>query len=119
MQSWKDTKNMSCKDALQCIFNLNHHDLAVFNTLQELGEHKVQTLANHLKKDRSTIYRSLQKMTQCGICEKKTYTLPNGGYYHTYRCNDIEQVRKQMQTCINEWFTQMNKKISQLENELY
>ena len=117
MRSWKLTSNMSCKDILQCIFDLNQYDLAVFNTLKEKGELRVQTLAKHLNKDRSTIYRSLQKLTNCGICEKKTHALPKGGHFHTYSCSEIENLRDQMRTCINQWYENMQVTLTQLDKD--
>jgi predicted transcriptional regulator len=108
---------MSCKDVLQCIFDLNQHDIAILNILKENGELRVQKLANQLNKDRSTIYRSLQKLTSCGICNKKTHHLPKGGHYHTYECTDIEHVRKKMKSCINQWYENMQDTLTKLESE--
>jgi CRISPR locus-related DNA-binding protein len=110
---------MSCKDILECIFDLNQHDIAVFNTLREKGELRVQTLAHHLNKDRSTVYRSLQKLTNCGICKKKTHHLTKGGHYHTYSCTELEYMRKQMKTCINQWYENMQETLTHLEAELH
>ena len=118
MRTWKLSQPNTCKDILQCIFDLNSHDLAVFNTLRSKGELRVQALAQHLNKDRSTIYRSLQKLTNCGICEKKTRHIPQGGHYHTYSCSDIEQVRSKMKSCINQWYETMQDTLTQLENDL-
>ena len=101
---------MSCKDILECIFDLNQHDIAVFNTLREKGELRVQTLAHQLNKDRSTIYRSLQKLTNCGICKKKIH--------HTYSCTELDYVRKQMNTCINQWYENVQETLTRLEAEL-
>ena len=109
---------MSCNDIIQCIFDLNHHDVAVFNTLLKKGDLRVQTLAQQLNKDRSTIYRSLQKLTKCSICEKKTHHLPKGGYYHTYCCAELEHVRKEMNICINQWYETMQETLTHLETDL-
>lgn len=107
MKFIKTTKNLSCSDVISCVFDFNDLDLNVYKKLREIGESRTDTLAKKLKKERSTVYRSLQKLTICGLCIKKTKKIAKGGYYHTYSCIDTKNTQKKIETCIDEWYQSM------------
>ena len=81
---------MCCDDIIRCVFDFNDLDLNVYKKLKEEGESRADDLSQKLKKERSTVYRSLQKLTSCGLCIKKTNKITTGGYYHTYSSIDIK-----------------------------
>lgn len=114
----KNPTTICCQDLLSSIFNLNKFDYTVYKTVQKIGETKSTTLAKKLNKERSTIYRSLQKLTTCGLCIKTTKTISSGGYYHSYSCADPKQIKKEIQTCIDTWYAQMKQKLQTIEQEL-
>ena len=118
MKVIREFENISCTDVLQCIFELNRLDSSIYKMLKEHGETRADDLAHKMKKERSTVYRSLQKLTSCGLCKKKTKTIESGGYYHLYSCNDSKQVRKEMESCIDEWYKQMKNTLKNFEKEL-
>ena len=119
MKIIQEYENISCKDVLQCVFELNKLDFNVYKLLREQGKTRADALAHKMKKERSTVYRSLQRLTSCGLCMKKTKTIESGGYYHLYSCNDPKQVKKEMESCIDEWYKQMKKTIKNFEKELF
>lgn len=118
MKSIPSYENISCKDIMQCIFELNKLDLEVYKKLKELEKSRADILAKKLNKDRSTIYRSLQKLTSYGLCTKKTRTIETGGCYHIYWCNDSKQVRKEIESCIDEWHISMKNTLKKFEKEM-
>jgi predicted transcriptional regulator len=108
-------QNICCDDVIQCIYNLNQLDLLVFNYLRTNGCSRTDTIAKKLKKERSTVYRSLQRLTCCGLCIKKTKTIKQGGYYHVYQCAKSNTTKKQINKCIDEWYRTMKNTIKKLE----
>ncbi|MFO7677429.1 MAG: helix-turn-helix domain-containing protein [Thermoplasmatota archaeon] len=114
----KKIQNICCQEVLSCVFNLNNLDFTVYNTLKETGEIRADNLAQLLHKERSTIYRSLQKLTSCGLCKKTIKTIPSGGYFHTYTCTDPKQIKKEIETCIDNWYMHMKQKLKTIEQEL-
>jgi len=66
MKYLKPDQEICCNDIIQCIFDLNQLDIKIYKLLQEKKEVRPQTLTKKLKKERSTIYRSLQKLTCAG-----------------------------------------------------
>ncbi len=108
-------KNICCDDVIQCIFELNKLDIKVYKTLKEIGETRANTLAKKLNKDRSTIYRSLQKLTCSELCTKNTKTITSGGYYHTYLCNSTKDAKEKIEQRIDNWYNKMKNTIKNLE----
>jgi predicted transcriptional regulator len=107
--------SMKCDEAIKCVFNLNSLDLNVYKKLKRLGPLRASELANHLNRERSTVYRSLQKLSKCGICSKKTKTLEQGGYYHEYQCNTIDTIQKQAKICLDNWYSTVSQTLNQLK----
>jgi len=118
MKFVRPPENICCKDILQYAFELNKLDLDVYKKLRELKESRANILAKKMNKERSTIYRSLQKLTSCNLCTKKTRTIETGGYYHIYSCNDSKKVRKEIESCIDEWYAIVKKTLKKFEKEM-
>lgn len=115
MKIIKSYEKMDCTDVMQCIFNLNDLDIQVFKKLNEMGEARVKELAKKLKKERSTVYRSLQRLTQCGLSNKYTKHLNEGGYYHVYKNHNPEKLVETMESCIDDWYKHMKTKIKDIK----
>jgi len=110
----KKPQPLTCEDAVTCIFNLNRLDISVLNKLRELGPIRADEIALNLNRERSTVYRSLQKLKKCGICIKKTKTLPHGGYYHVYELCNTTVLRHEAERCLDEWYYSLKKTLKQL-----
>ena len=117
MKFIKSSKDMCCDDIIQCVFDLNNLDLNVYKNLRELGEARTNVLAKKIKRERSTVYRSLQKLTSCELCTKKTKTIEKGGYYHVYKYNDSKETKEKIEQCIDKWYKQMKNTIKFLEKD--
>lgn len=115
MKFIKSYNNICCDDITRCVFDLNNLDMEVYNKLKKFGEMRADELAKKIGKDRSTVYRSLQKLTCCNLCSKETKNISKGGYYHIYRCNDIRDAKKELEKCIDEWYHQMKNTVKGFE----
>ncbi|MEF8848731.1 MAG: helix-turn-helix domain-containing protein [Candidatus Thermoplasmatota archaeon] len=111
----KKEGNITCKDAIKCIFNLNNLDIKVYQKLKKNKNTRADKLAEILQKERSTVYRSLQKLNKCGLCIKKTKTIKKGGYFHEYKTENIEKIKEEAQKCLDEWYQTMKNKIKKLD----
>ena len=110
-------QKICCNDIIQCVFDLNQLDIEVYQKLQQKKGIKAQTLAKQLNKERSTVYRSLQKLTCAGLCIKETKTIPEGGYYHTYASKNSDEIQKNLEKCIDNWYLKMKKTIRELKKD--
>ncbi|MDG6228666.1 MAG: helix-turn-helix domain-containing protein [Candidatus Thermoplasmatota archaeon] len=110
-------KNMQCEEAIKCVFDLNKLDIRVYKELKRIGEERADALALVLDKERSTVYRSLQKLTDAGICRKMRRSIEQGGYYYTYQCNDISNIQKKAFDCLDSWYQSVKETLQLLTDE--
>jgi predicted transcriptional regulator len=115
MKFIKSCNNIHCDDVIKCVFDLNNADIDVYNKLKKFGEMRADELAKKINKDRSTVYRSLQKLTCCNLCIKETKNIDKGGCYHIYRCSDISEAKKELGECIDKWYHQMKNTLKEIE----
>ena len=110
-------KNMQCEEAIKCVFDLNKLDILVYKKLKGIGEARADELALVLDKERSTVYRSLQTLTDAGVCKKIRRTLKQGGYYHAYQCNDISDIQKKAFDCLDSWYQSVKETLQLLSDK--
>jgi predicted transcriptional regulator len=95
--------NATVKDLLIYLFDLAPLDIDLLFTLMKARKPlNVDDLAKKLSRDRTTIFRSVQKLVSVGICAKDTKTLKDGGYYHIYSAVDKETFKLAVEMKIKE-----------------
>ncbi len=107
-------ENICCNDVIQYIFDLNKLDIEIYQILKKIKKTRPQTLSKKLSRERSTIYRSLQKLTKAGLCIKKINKIKTGGYYYTYEINNSEKIKKNLEHCIENWYKKMKDTLQEL-----
>jgi predicted transcriptional regulator len=107
----------TCEDVMQCFFNLNEFEMKLYMKLVDVGPSRSDDLAKKVKKDGTTVYRSLQKLISCGICFRETKTIDRGGYYHVYSAISPQIIRKKIQDCIEQWNTSMEMALEEFDEK--
>lgn len=102
----------TCKDLVQCAFNLNDFEISVYRKLLELGPCRADEIADAIERDRSTVYRSLQKLMSCGLVYRETRSIERGGYFHMYLPISREMMREKLERCVEEWHGRMLEMLS-------
>jgi predicted transcriptional regulator len=97
----------TCQDLVQCAFSLNEFEVMVYNKLVESGPTRADDLADIMNRDRSTVYRALQKMMSCGMCFRETKSIDRGGYFHVYRAISKDELKVKLQQCVDDWYGRM------------
>ena len=103
----------SCNDLVQCAYSLNEFEVEVYDKLLENGPVNANELADLMGKDRSTVYRALQKMLTCEMVFRETRSIPRGGYYHVYRAISRKELRVKMESCVESWYQKMKHALEQ------
>lgn len=106
-----------CRDLVQCAFNLNDFEIEVYRKLLEIGPSRADTLGEALKKDRSTVYRALQKLLSCGLAYRETRVLERGGYFHVYIPLSKNLLKEKLQECISNWQAQMKNLLAKFDED--
>jgi len=97
----------NCKDLVQCAFSLNEFEVEVFDRLTDAGAKRADDLADLMGKDRSTVYRALQKLMTCGMCFRETKSIERGGYYHIYSAISRDELKHKLEQCVDDWYERM------------
>jgi len=105
----------TCKDVLKCLFGLGEFEMTVYKSLCKVGTSRTEDLVPYLHKDKSTIYRALQKLVLASIVVKETETLKRGGHFHRYTAVPPEEIRTKIKTCTDEWFESVKAAIEKFD----
>jgi len=111
-------KNASCNDLLCAVYNLNPVDLEIFYILAGGSTASLDELSTKMKRDRSTIHRSLQKLVSNQLCYKETRTIKDGGYYHIYSAVEIPKIKMQAETRVEEITTSLGRMLRNFESDI-
>ncbi len=111
-------QDMECEGLLECLHGLKQLDKECFRTLVESEEPlTIDEVADRVDRERSTAYRSIQRLLQTGFIQKEQINYDQGGYYHVYYPTDPKQVADDMQRMLNDWYAKMGQLIQEFEDK--
>jgi predicted transcriptional regulator len=95
--------NATAKDLLIYLFDLAPLDVdMLFLLMKNKKPMMLEEVAKKLSRDKTTVFRSAQKLVSIGLCIKDTRTLKGGGYYHVYSVVNFETFKQQTELRIKE-----------------
>ena len=110
--------DMECEGLLECFHGLKELDRDVFQVLVDAESRlTVDEIAERVERERSTAYRSVQRLLQSGLVQKEQVNYEQGGYYHVYRPVDAEEVTEDMQRMLNDWYAKMGQLIQEFRDK--
>jgi predicted transcriptional regulator len=111
-------QDMECEGLLECIHGLKGLDREIFQVLTERSEPlTVDEIADAVDRERSTAYRSVQRLLQSGFVQKDQINYDQGGYYHVFRPTDPDEVADDMQRMLNDWYAKMGQLIGEFREK--
>ena len=111
-------QDMECEGLLECMHGLKELDKRCFQVLTESAEPlTVDEVAEQVGRERSTAYRSVQRLLQTGFIQKEQVNYDQGGYYHVYRPTNPEKIADEMQSMLNEWYAKMGQLIHEFRDK--
>ncbi|WP_144905796.1 helix-turn-helix domain-containing protein [Halobellus captivus] len=111
-------QDMECEGLLECFHGLKHLDKQCFQVLVQASEPlTVDEVADIVERERSTAYRSIQRLLQSGFIQKEQVNYEQGGYYHVYSPTDPEKISDSMQRMLNDWYAKMGQLIQEFEDK--
>jgi predicted transcriptional regulator len=86
--------NSTLRDLFIYLYDLSPLDLdLLFLLIKKERPMTLEELVKVADRDKSTVFRSLQKLVGLGICVKETRTIKEGGYFHAYSAIDMKTFR--------------------------
>ena len=111
-------QDMQCEGLLECIHGLKELDKEIFRVLTERAEPlTVDEIAEAVDRERSTAYRSIQRLVQSGFVQKEQVNYDQGGYYHVFRPTDADEIADDMQRMLNDWYAKMGQLIGEFREK--
>lgn len=111
-------QDLSCDHLLECIYGLKDLDREVFGTIVSSDEHlTVDEIADAVDRERSTAYRSVQRLVQTGFVQKEQINYDDGGYYHVFTASDPDMVADEMQRLLNDWYSKIGQLIQEFRDQ--
>jgi predicted transcriptional regulator len=95
--------NASLKDLIMLMYDLSplEFDL-LFALMATKKATTLDVLSKEVDRDKTTVFRCLQKLVNLRICEKDTKTLKEGGWYHVYTAIDIAAFKMETEKRVKE-----------------
>lgn len=84
------------KCILKCAFDVTCFEMEIYTTLLKKNPMTVEDLSEILKKDKSTVYKSLQRLLEKGLIERDYRILRSGGYRYLYKPIPFEDFKVKM-----------------------
>jgi predicted transcriptional regulator len=111
-------QDMTCEGLLECFHGLGQLEQDCFRVLVESAEPlTVDEVAVRVDRERSTAYRSVQRLLGAGFVQKEQVNYEQGGYYHVYRPTDPDEVADDMQRMLNDWYAKMGQLLQEFRDK--
>ncbi|MFB6075154.1 MAG: helix-turn-helix domain-containing protein [Haloarculaceae archaeon] len=111
-------RDMECEGLLECLHGLKDLDREIFEVLAGHDEPMtVDEIADRVDRERSTAYRSVQRLVQTGFVQKEQVNYEQGGYYHVFYPTDPDEVADDMQRMLNDWYAQMGQLVGEFREK--
>jgi predicted transcriptional regulator len=111
-------QDMECEGLLECFHGLKELDREVFGVLAgSQGALTVDEIADRVDRERSTAYRSVQRLLEAGFVTREQVNYDHGGYYHVFQPADADEVAEQLQRTLNDWYAKMGQLIEEFRHK--
>ncbi|MDZ7688047.1 MAG: helix-turn-helix domain-containing protein [Halobacteriales archaeon] len=111
-------QDMECEGLLECMHGLKKLDRDCYQVLVDAEEPMtIDEIAEEVDRERSTTYRSVQRLIQTGFVQKEQVNYEDGGYCHVYYPTDPDEIADDMQRMLNDWYAKMGQLIQEFEDK--
>ena len=112
------TQDVDCDVLLACFYGLKSLDRDVFAELTTRSEPQtVDQIAESVGRDRSTAYRSVQRLVDSGFVQQEQINYDDGGYCHVFRPTNIDRIVADMRRILNEWYVAVDELIDEFDTK--
>lgn len=104
-------KKVTLKDLVQCNYNLNDSEYAIFSELIKSKKGlSVKELVEKIQKDRTTIQKILTKLLKRELVSKRQINLERG-FMFVYISKEKDEIVKEMEANIENYFSKINESL--------
>jgi predicted transcriptional regulator len=111
--------NSTAKDLFIYLYDLSPLDSDLFFILMKSKKPVIlEDLAKKINRDKSNVFRSVQKLVSSGICIKESRTIKGGGYYHVYSAVDTKTFKMETEKRVKELQTSFDRILRKFEEDI-
>ena len=107
-----------CSDLLCCFYDLNELESRLFYTVAARPGITLDDLSVRMGRDRSTVFRCLQKLSSVGLIYREMDSLDRGGRISRYYPSDFGEIRKMIEGRIDALKASMQKLLDDFEKRM-
>ena len=78
----------------------------------------LEDIAKKINRDKSNVFKSVQKLVSSGICIKESRTIKGGGYYHVYSAVDTKTFKMETEKRVKELQTSFDRILRKFEEDI-
>jgi predicted transcriptional regulator len=78
----------------------------------------LEQISKAMDRDKSTTFRSLQKLVTIGLVVKETRTIKDGGYFHVYSAVDRDTFKKETERKVKELQKSLDRLLKKFESDM-
>ena len=120
MFEWRWKNLNSCdpniKCVLKCALDISCLEMDVYLLLLKNPGSDVETLAELLDKDESTIYKALRNLMEKNLVKRDYRILRGGGYKYLYYPVQFEEFKRVAKRALEEWFKNFDEMMRSFED---
>ncbi len=120
MFEWRWKNLNSCdpniKCVLKCALDISCLEMDVYLLLLKNPGSDVETLAELLDKDESTIYKALRNLMEKNLVKRDYRILRGGGYKYLYYPVQFEEFKRIAKKALEEWFKNFDEMMRSFED---
>jgi len=110
--------DMECEGLLECVHGLKGLDRDCYEVIvRSDGDLTVDEIADEVGRERSTAYRSVQRLLDAGLVQKEQINYDDGGYYHVYEAAPAGAVTDDMERLLDNWYAKMSELVNEFEEK--
>jgi len=109
--------DVECDYLLDCFHGLKDLDRTCFEQLVGSSEAlTVDELAEAIDRDRTTAYRSVQRLLEADLVEQTQVSGESSSYHHVYEPRDPDDIADQMQRELNDYYAKMGQLVHEFRD---
>jgi predicted transcriptional regulator len=112
-------RGATCTELLTCLYDLKQMDMDVLYETARKERVTLDEISDSVKRDRSTVHRSLSKLVSLNLVYKRMRTLKDGGYYHVYIVAEESQIEKQVNLRVKEIIESLEKLVDRFASDFH
>lgn len=106
-------KKFDIKEIIKCSLNLSRSDFSIMIKMFSYKDFlSSKEISDKVSLDITTVQRTLKKLYEKGIINRKQINLESGGYAYIYKIKSRDELKYQITQIIDQWSDTVRKEIN-------